>query len=95
MKTLQTLYDEIMGDDDAKEAFVKATKEGGVESFLKQHGCNATAEEVEEFLEAKAKEDTPLELSDEELDRVAGGSMTWYCSVQETETKPTNLRDCC
>ena len=95
MKTLQNLYDEVMDNDDEKMAFVKAMKEGSVEDFLKQHGCNATAKEAEEFLEAKVAEDIPIELSEEELDRVAGGSVSWYCSAKEPETKPSNIQDCC
>ena len=75
MKTLQELFDEIMGSDELKRAFVEALKATSVEDFLKQNGCDATVEELAEFLEAKAaSEDAPMELSEDVLAAVAGGT---------------------
>ena len=74
MKTLQELYSEIIASDELKNAFVGAMKAGKLEDFLKEHGCEATAEEVKEFIETKAAEDTPIELSEDELKQVAAGS---------------------
>lgn len=51
--------------------FLEAANAGRLEAFLKEHGCEATAEEVKNFLEAKANEDTPL--SFDELENAAGG----------------------
>ena len=41
-------------------------------AFLKEHGCEATAEEVAAFLKAKSEEDAPLSL--DELENSAGGA---------------------
>ena len=75
MKTLQDLFEEVMGDDDEKRAFVAAVKADDVEGFLKQHDCDASKEELEEFLESKSAKDEPMELSAEELEKVAGGTI--------------------
>ena len=66
MKTMQELYSEIVASDELKKAIVEAMKANELEDFLKAHGCEATEEEIQEFIEAKAAEDTPIELSDEE-----------------------------
>jgi len=42
------------------------------DAFLKEHGCEATLEEVKAFLEAKQQEDAPL--SFDELENAAGGA---------------------
>ena len=42
--------------------------------FLKAHGCDATADELKEFVAEKAAQDRKLKLSDEELDTAAGGT---------------------
>ena len=69
MKTLQELYDEIMVSDELKAAFAEAAKGGKAEEFLKAQGCEATAEELTAFLKGRTSD----ELSDEELNNVAGG----------------------
>ena len=71
MKTIQELYNEIMASKELKEQAIEAAKAGKQEEFLKKHGCEATLQEVQAFLEAKAKEDAPLSL--DELDNAAGG----------------------
>ena len=71
MKTMQELYNEVMADKELKAQFVEAANAGKLEAFLKEHGCEATAEEVNAFLEAKANEDAPL--SFDELENAAGG----------------------
>ena len=72
MKTIQALYDEIMASRELKEKFIESAKAGKQEAFLKEHGCEATLEEVKAFLEAKAKEDAPLSL--DEMENAAGGT---------------------
>ena len=69
MKTLQELYSEIIASDELKAAFAEAAKSGKALDFLKDHGCEATAEELAAFL----KNQTSGELSDEELDNASGG----------------------
>jgi len=71
MKTIQELYNEIMGSQELKAQFIEAAKAGKLEEFLKAHGCEATMEEVQAFLEAKQNEDAPL--SFDELENAAGG----------------------
>lgn len=100
MKSLQELYDEIKGNDVLKKSFAEAMKAGAAVDFLKQHDCEATSEELQEFLEGKvAKESEAMDLSVEELEDVAGGT-SYYCghggSMGHTcECSDTCIRDCC
>ena len=71
MKTIQELYNEIMVNKELKAQFIEAANAGKQEAFLKEHGCEATLEEVKAFLEAKQKEDAPLSVN--ELENAAGG----------------------
>ena len=99
MKTIQELYSEIMANDEMKKAFVESMKAGKLEDFLKAHGCEATEEEVKEFVETKAASDAPIELSDDELKHVAAGSgihsETCYCTGKTCGCSDTCIRDCC
>ena len=99
MKTVQELYGEIIASDELKKAFVEAMKAGKLEDFLKAHDCEATAEEVQEFVETRAAEDTPIELSESELKAVAAGSgihsETCYCTGKTCGCSGTCIRDCC
>ena len=76
VKTIQELYSEVMESQELKAQFIEAAKAGKQEAFLKEHGCEATLEEVKDFMEAKQKEDAPLSL--DELDSAAGGE----CNAQ-------------
>lgn len=69
MKTLQELYREIISSEELKAAFAEAAKDGKAAEFLKAHGCEATTEELTAFLKTRSNG----EISDEELDSVAGG----------------------
>ena len=69
MKTLQELYTEIIGSEELKKSFAEAAKGGKLADFLKENGCEATAEEIKAFLQEKSNQP----LSEEELDSVAGG----------------------
>ena len=71
MKTIQELYNEIMASKELKAQFIDAAKAGKQEEFLKEHGCEATLEDVKAFLEAKQNEDAPLSVN--ELENAAGG----------------------
>ena len=99
MKTMQELYGEIIASDELKKAFVEAMKAGKLEDFLKERGCEATEEEVKEFVETKAASDAPIELSDDELKHVAAGSgihsETCYCTGKTCGCSNTCIRDCC
>ena len=99
MKTLQELYKEILQSDELKKAFVEAVKTDSVKDFLEAQGCDATLEEANEFLKAKAEEDNPLELSKENLDLIAGGTfITSPCApieLSEGRCSDTCIEDCC
>lgn len=71
MKTIQELYTEVMENAELKAAIIEAAKAEKLEAFLKEHGCEATADEVAEFLKAKTEEDAPLSM--DELENSAGG----------------------
>ena len=70
MKTLEELYNEILADEGLKEQLKAAAKENKVEEFLKTQGCEATVDEVKEFINSKK------EVSVDELDSAAGGCNT-------------------
>ena len=99
MKTIQELYGEVIASDELKQAFVEAMKANTLEDFLKENGCEATAEEVKEFIETKSGEDAPIELSDSEIKHVAAGSgihsETCYCTGKTCGCSNTCIRDCC
>lgn len=78
MKTLQELYNEIVGSDELKKAYLEAAKGGKVTEFLKARGCEATEEEVKAFL----KERSNQQLSDAELDSVAGGACNSETAIE-------------
>ena len=69
MKTLEQLYQEIIKSDELKKAFSNAAKESRVEEFAKEHGCEATKADVISFMKSLKEQD----LSDDDLDKVAGG----------------------
>lgn len=74
MKSFEELYNEVLASDELKAEAAKAGKEGKQQEFLKAHGCDATQEEVAEFLKAKAQGDLPL--TDDELKMMNGGG--WF-----------------
>ena len=99
MKSLQELYDEVKGDDALKKSFAKAMREDAAEDFLREHGCEATTEELHEFLENKVRETGPLELSADEVAKIAGGT-SYYCGEpcsrgETSDCSDTCIRDCC
>ena len=74
MKTMEELFQEVLGSDGLKGAFAQAVSEGRMEEFLKEHGCEASPEEVKAFLQEKQTKEG--ELSEAELDAVSGGCGT-------------------
>lgn len=71
MKTLEELYKEIIGSEELKTAFSQAVKENKLEDFMKAKGCEASEQEAMDFLKEKNRKEENL--TDEELDSVAGG----------------------
>ena len=73
--TMQEIYDKVMASDELKKSFVEAAKDKDkLSAWLKEQGCTNTIEEVGEFL--KAQQNKSGELSDDELESVAGGEAT-------------------
>ena len=68
---LEELYTKTMSDEALKKAFFEAKKNGKLAEFLAENGCEANIEEAEGFLASKRNK--AGELSDDELDSVAGG----------------------
>ena len=69
MKNIEELYKEVMENEALKAEFATAYREGNVSEFLKKHDCDATVEEVEEYVKGQRDE----ELSLDDLGSVAGG----------------------
>ena len=65
MKTLQELYNEVIASEELKKEYLQAVSDKKVGTFMKAHGCEATAEESQKTVDK--------ELSVEELENVAGG----------------------
>ena len=82
MKTLDELYREVMADDSLKSEYIEAAGNGGAADFLKAHGCEATEQELEEFMKNGGKSG---ELTDDELDNVAAGKK---CGVRYDNGRP-------
>ena len=92
MKTIETVISEIKECEELQKKLVEAVKNNAVAEFLQEVGCEASAEE---FI-AAVKEPTE-ELSDAELDAVAGGanwlealvsvvSVGLYCAIIAAES---------
>ena len=50
MKTLQELYNEVIASEELKKEYFQAVSDKKVGTFMKAHGCEATAEEFKTFL---------------------------------------------
>ncbi len=69
--TLQELYDKVMASEELKKSFAEAAQDKEkLTEWLKANGSSATVEQVGEFLKAKQASG---EISDDELENVAGG----------------------
>lgn len=82
MKTLQELYDEIIKSDELKKAYAEAVKGDKLADFIKAQGCDATIDEVKDFLKEKMGADAPLSLDD--LKTVAGGTVSTVTCPSQT-----------
>lgn len=73
MKTFKELFDEIANSEELKKAYETAVKSGdaAVEAFLKENGCEATAEDIRNFFKEQQEE---RELSSADMAGVAGGT---------------------
>ena len=69
MKTIETVINEIKECQELQKKLVEAVKNNAVAEFLQEVGCEASAEEFNAAVKEPAEE-----LSDAELDAVAGGA---------------------
>lgn len=73
MKTLEEFYSELLQSDTLKQEFIEIVKgNGDLEDFLKKNGCPVTTDELKEFM--KDKQDQDRELTEVELESIAGGA---------------------
>ena len=70
MKTIEELYNEVISSEELKKEFISLKPEE-VEGFAEKHGCKAALDEIKAFLTEKSKGSG--ELSDSEIEQVAGG----------------------
>ena len=72
MKTLETLYQEVLASNELKKSLAEAAKPPeALAEWVRAQGCEATAEEILAFL--KEKQEKAGELTDDELENAAGG----------------------
>ena len=69
MKTIEELYNEINASEELKKAVSEIRDKEAFADFLKEHGCDASADEFKKFV----KSQTEGEISDEDVGAVAGG----------------------
>ena len=71
MKTLEEVLKEINENEELQNGFKEAADNDKVVDFLKEQGCEATLEEIVEYVMENDK--ASAELTEEELVEVAGG----------------------
>ena len=76
MKTLNELYAEVIASDALKTEFLALKTPEEIVAFAKKNGCDATLDDIKTFFEEKQK--ASGELSEEELEQVAGGKSVSY-----------------
>ncbi len=88
---LEELYTKVISDEGLQKAYIAAASEGKVTEFLKANGCEEAEEEAKAFV--ASKQNKTGELSDDELDSVAGGRK---CGTTYKNNKPlvTSLNSC-
>ena len=69
MKTIEAIISEIKTSEELQKKLVEAAKNNTVAEFLKELGCEATAEEFINALQPREGE-----LGDDELGAVSGGA---------------------
>ena len=79
MKTLNELYTEVISSDALKAEFLALKTPEEIVAFAKKNGCDATLDDIKAFFEEKQK--AAGELSEAELEQVAGGKNTTFAGV--------------
>ncbi len=75
MKTMEQFYDEIIESEELSDKLASASDEQKLEEFLKENEVDCTTRQFNGFFLAKAKESG--ELTDEDIEQVAGGMQDW------------------
>ena len=73
MKTMEQFYNEIIASEELKEKLAAVSSAQKLDEFLKENEVEGTKEEFMEYVVEKAK--TSGELTDEQLEAVAGGGV--------------------
>ena len=73
MKTIEELYNEINASEELKKAISEIRDKEAFADFLKEHGCDASADEFEKFVKAQSEG----EIGDDAVGAVAGGRWFW------------------
>ena len=73
MKTIEEMYKEIDGSEELQNKLEGVQDNASIEAFLKEYDCGATAEEFKNFVKSKRGGNTEGEISDDDVEAVAGG----------------------
>ena len=73
MKTIEELYNEINASEELKKAISEIKDKGALANFLKEHGCDASADEFEKFVKSQSEG----EIGDDAAGAAAGGWLPW------------------
>ncbi len=84
MKTIKDFEKEILGNSELKKEFIAIDSDTKMSSFLKEHDCDFSLEEVKEFLKREE------EIHDDELNDVTGGT----CYDDEGRPIVTEFNSC-
>ncbi len=72
MKTIEELYNEINASEKLKKAVSEIKDKEALADFLKEHGCDALADEFEKFVKSQSEG----EIGDDAAGAAAGGK--WF-----------------
>lgn len=85
--TLDELYQQVLASDELKESLASAVEKGEIVAWAAEHGVEATEDDLRAYAyHAQASSADAAELTDSELEEVAGG---WnpVASVMTTQAK--------
>lgn len=74
--TIEELFSKALADDELKKSLAEAVKSGTIAEWVASQGVEATEDELIAYMKATVMENG--ELTDEQLDKVAGGGFLEY-----------------
>ena len=77
MKTIEELYNDIIASEELQKALSQISDQTALADFLKEHGCEAAAEEFVEFIKSQGEG----EIGDDAAAETAGGFPTQYLEL--------------